>query len=434
MECMPAPAESLLLPEISAPIREAVDKNRETFVSAWPFKHVVIEDFFEPAFAEQLLEEFPSFNKDLSINESGHTSGKSVNTNIRSISPAYQRLYETLAGRPFLEFVSRLSGVPDLVLDPKMFGGGTHENLHGQDLDPHVDFNFNEGRQLHRRLNLIVYLNKDWQSEWGGALEIHSNPRTPEENQIRSIDPLFNRCVMFETNEYSWHGFPKIQLPEDKRGLSRKSISIYLYTKERPAEEIAPVHATFYVQRPLPERYSAGHTLTEDDVQELKRLLTRRDQWIELYQKMELRKNAEIAESGAYAELLSKRTRVPLTGYALLQGDSEGLFGDEWASSRVRLRIEALQPVNGIVVRGFRPETAPASKLRVLIDGKQVAESVISGSFEVTAAVVRNSQHSFDVELVCDSHSGWAKEAGDDRDLAFIFTELRMRHSGQVAP
>ncbi len=296
------------LPEVSADAQESVDRYRNEFLTAKPFKHVVIENFFDPAFAEQLLNEFPSFDKKLAINESGYAAGKSVNTNIRSISPAYQHLYETLGSKPFLEYVSQLSGIPDLILDPKMFGGGTHENLHGQDLDPHVDFNFDESRRLHRRLNLIVYMNKEWRSQWGGALEIHSNPRRPEENQIQAIDPLFNRCVMFETNEYSWHGFPKIDLPEDKRNLSRKSISIYLYTKERPVEETAPVHATFYVQRPLPSYFAEGRTLTQDDVKELTRLLARRDQWIELYQKMELRKNAEIAESSAYCDLLSKRT------------------------------------------------------------------------------------------------------------------------------
>lgn len=105
-----------------------------------------------------------------------------------------------------------------------MYGGGIHDNLHGQELDPHVDFNYDEAIQLHRRLNLIVYLNKEWSSEWGGALEIHSNPRKPFENRVWSYDPLFNRCVMFETNGRSWHGFPQIDLrPTD--GTCRASRS-----------------------------------------------------------------------------------------------------------------------------------------------------------------------------------------------------------------
>ncbi len=432
---MSTPVESLALSEISPPVRQAVDRYRDEFLTARPFKHVMIEDFFDPAFAEQLLAEFPSFQTGFSTNEIGAATGKSVNTNIRAISPAYQHLYETLASQPFLDFVSQLSGIPDLLLDPKMFGGGTHENLHGQELDAHVDFNYDESRQLHRRLNLIVYLNKGWRTEWGGAIEIHSNPRRPLENQIRAFDPTFNRCVMFETNEYSWHGFPKIQLPEDKRDLSRKSISIYLYTKERPVEEIAPVHATFYVQRPMPAQIAAGRTLTDEDALQLQSLLARRDGWIEYYQKLELQKNADLAELAAHIESLRRRLRAPLTGYVLLEGSVEGLYGDGWASSRVHLQVRPLLPVSSFLVRGFRPPAAPEAKLRVMLDGAVAAEAVVSGPLELTVPVVPKEavpqgQEMFDLELVCDSAPGWAKSVGDERDLAFVFTELRARHPG----
>ncbi len=414
--------------EVSLRVRESVDRYREEFVAAQPFKHVMIENFLEPSFAEELLTQFPSFDTTLSKNETGQAGGKAVNTNMRSISPAYQRLYDTLASQQFLEFASRLSGIPDLLLDPKMFGGGTHENLHGQELDAHVDFNYDESRQLHRRLNMIVYLNKGWQSEWGGAIQIHSNPRTPSEDQIRGFDPIFNRCVMFETNEYSWHGFPKIQLPEDKRHLSRKSISIYLYTKTRPAAEVAPLHGTFYVQRPLPQRMVEGYTLTAEDIPELQRLLIRRDKWIELYQNMELTKNRDLAESAAYTDLLSKRTHVPVTGYVLKQGASEGFHGDEWVSSNVRVTLEALLPVSGLLLRGFRPPEAGSTKLQVLVDGAVKAERTISEYFELPIVVTLAAQQKIELQIVSDSKPGWGAAAGDDRDLAFILMELRAQH------
>ena len=177
----------------------------------------------------------------------------------------YKTLYDLIESRAFLDFISKITDIPNLLFDPTMFGGGTHENLHGQDLDPHVDFNYDEARQWHRRLNLIVYLNKDWQAEWGGSLELHSNPRKPDENTCQSFSPIFNRGVLFETNELSWHGFPRIDLPIGEHDRSRKSISIYLYTKTRPAQEIAPPHGTFYVQRPLEAWVRPGHILTEDD-------------------------------------------------------------------------------------------------------------------------------------------------------------------------
>src|ERR1039457_5874506 len=250
------------LPQISETIAQHAPEHREALVNALPFKHAMIENFFDPAFAERLLAEFPSFDPKLALNEMGELGGKAVNTKIREISPAYQELYEVIGSKPFLELMSRLSGIPDLIMDPKLYGGGTHDNRHGQELDPHVDFNYDEAQNLHRRLNIIVYMNKEWKTEWGGAIEIHSNPWDHEGNRIRAFDPLFNRCVMFETNEHSWHGFPKINLPPDKRHLTRKSISIYLYTKERPPQEIAPLHGTFYVQRPLPPEIREGHTLS----------------------------------------------------------------------------------------------------------------------------------------------------------------------------
>src|SRR5579863_4674531 len=171
--------------QISPNAWDEADRIRETFLHAKPFRHVVIEDFFDAGFAERLLDESPSFDRKLARAESGHIGGKAVNTKIATIGPAYEELYALLSSTPFLEYVSRLSGIDDLILDPAMYGGGTHENLHGQELDPHVDFNYDQSRQLHRRLNLIVYLNKGWRSEWGGAIEIHSNPRNPHENQIR---------------------------------------------------------------------------------------------------------------------------------------------------------------------------------------------------------------------------------------------------------
>jgi hypothetical protein len=414
--------------EVSASVAENADRYRSEFLNAKPFKHLVIENFFEDGFARRLLDEFPRFDPALARNEGGATGGKAVHTNIQSISSAYRQLYDTIAAEPFLGLVSRLSGIPDLILDPKMFGGGTHENLHGQELDPHVDFNYDEARQLHRRLNLIVYLNPDWHEEWGGALEIHSNPRTPEENQIGSYSPLFNRCVMFETNEHSWHGFPRINLPEDKRHLSRKSISIYLYSKTRSLEEIVPLHGTFYVQRPLPERIRTGYTLQPEDVVELRSLLIRRDRWIELYQKMEQEKNREIAETAAAAARLGAQIRVPLTGYVLQEGAAAGLYGEGWAASCVRIAVKPLKPVSGFVLRGFRPEWAPPAHATISISGLRLGRVSLSGEFEGSAILARPSSNPLEIEILSDSPPGWAASRGDDRDLAFLLNELRALH------
>jgi len=279
---------------VNPDVRKEIPKYREKFLSAQPFKHVVIDNFLSPQMSEKVLEEFPSFNTKKAMNELGYVAGKAVNENLGSISPTYNKLASYLESFDFLRLVESITNIKGLITDYTFFGGGTHENLHEQELDPHVDFNYDERNGYHRRLNLIIYLNKEWQSEWGGCLDLHSNPRSPETDQVISFLPTFNRCAIFETNEYSWHGFRKIQLPEDKRHLSRKSLSIYLYSKDRPPEEIVAPHATFYISRWLPERIQPGIVLSEEDFNEIRVLMKRRDDMIEFYQNRELETNAYI--------------------------------------------------------------------------------------------------------------------------------------------
>jgi hypothetical protein len=428
MSTTPSPAVPLER-GVSGKVSAEADRCRQAFVSADPFKHVVIDDFFDPAFAEDLLAQFPRFDPKLAVNEMGDVGGKAVNTKIREISPAYQRLYELIGGQPFLDLVSRLSGISDLILDPKLYGGGTHENLHGQDLDVHVDFNYDESQQLHRRLNLIVYLNKGWKTEWGGAIEIHSNPRDPEHNQIKGYDPLFNRAVMFETNEVSWHGFPRIHLPPDQRDQSRKSISIYLYTKTRPAEEIAPMHGTFYVQRPLPVRMQPGYSLSDDDVAELKDLLNRRDNWIKLYHRMEVEKNDEISRLNEAVRSMWSATSVPLTGYVLAKGAVSGIFPDHWVSSSAQLEMQPLAPIDGILVRGWRPDNAPRGRIRVSAGGVSAEKELSGGFFELPVRLKSSVSDLVQISMETSSEGRLVDASVDSRDLQFRIVEVRAHHA-----
>jgi len=264
-----------------------------------PFRHVVIDDFFEPAFAQRLLADFPAFDTRRALNEAGEIGGKAVVERIRGLGPTYAALDDLVQSPAFLALVGRITGIPGLLYDPHYFGGGTHENRHGQDLDPHVDFNRHPVEHWHRRLNLIVYLNPQWEASWGGCLELHSDPRA-DDDRVTLIPPLFNRAVVFETTETSWHGFARIDLPPEQRELSRKSVALYFYTRERPADERADTHSTVYVDRPLPERFRPGRTLDEIDVQDLRVLLARRDQHNQrLYRDLaRLQKQLEDAQAG----------------------------------------------------------------------------------------------------------------------------------------
>ena len=263
---------------IPAEIREGPTALREQFQKAQPFPHLVVDHFLQPDFCQQLLKEFPGFDEKLAMNEFGEVGRKAVQEKLPRIGPAYRRLDDLLRSPEFLTFLSDMTGIPELLYDPAYIGGGTHENLEGQDLDVHVDFNMHPKTHLHRRLNLILFLNPEWQVDWGGCLQLHRDPWGPvEEDEIVTIVPLLNRMAVFETSEVSWHGFRRIHLPAEKRALSRRSIAVYFYTRERPDEQVAPSHATIYAPRQLPEQIRAGHTLTSEDEQAIRDLLARRD-------------------------------------------------------------------------------------------------------------------------------------------------------------
>ena len=255
----------------------AAQDHAAAFAQRDPFRHVVIEDFFTPGYAASLLAQFPAFERGNARNEAGEIGGKSTVERIRGLGEPWATLDALVRSQPFLDLVGRITGIDGLLYDPYYFGGGTHENREGQDLDPHVDFNRHPVEGWHRRLNLIVYLNHEWDDAWGGSLELHSDPRSPDDRVTR-VTPLFNRAVIFETTEWSWHGFSRIALPAERRDLSRKSIALYFYTRERPVEELADTHSTIYVEQPLPERFHAGMTLVETDMDDLRALLARRDQ------------------------------------------------------------------------------------------------------------------------------------------------------------
>jgi hypothetical protein len=247
------------------------------FAKAQPFRHIVIDNFLAPEACADLLAQFPPFERGNARNEAGEPGAKSTVERIRGLGPSYTALDDLIQTREFLDLVGQITGIPQLLYDPWYFGGGTHENRTGQDLDPHVDFNRHPGNRWHRRLNLIVYLNHEWSDTWGGSLELHSDPRAPNDT-VQLITPLYNRAVIFETTETSWHGFARIALPEEKKSLSRKSIALYFYTVDRPEEELADTHSTIYVDRPLPERFRPGVALSGADIDELRTLLARRDQ------------------------------------------------------------------------------------------------------------------------------------------------------------
>lgn len=265
---------------INKEVLVSIPELAKRYADAQPFPHVIIDDFLAPTFAARLLDQFPAFERGNNLGDDGKPGKKSTFERINALGGEYQFLDKEIQQREFLDTIGAITGISDLLYDPFYLGGGTHENRDGQSLHAHVDFNYHPSEGWHRRLNLIVYLNPEWDEAWGGNLELYQNPYKDSVPSVRIV-PLFNRCVIFATTEKSWHAFDRIHLPDDRKTLSRKSIALYFYSKDRPSEEIAGKHTTHYVNQQIPDRIRAGYTLTPGDVILLKEMTSDRDELLQ---------------------------------------------------------------------------------------------------------------------------------------------------------
>lgn len=308
---VPAIAPAPPAQHVSAHVHAQAEALADRFAGAAPFGHVVIDDFLAPPFAQALLAQFPPFDRANSVGEDGRPGGKGTFERIRQLGPAYADLDDLVRSDAFLHLLGRITGIDDLLYDPWYLGGGTHENRNGAGLETHIDFNFHPLERWQRRLNLIVYLNPQWEAGWGGELQLHGDPSAGAPPQA-SIVPAFNRCVIFETHDHSWHGFDPIRLPDVHADLTRRSIALYFYTRPKasaPAPEQA--HSTVYVSRALPAHLAEGHVLSGEDLATLQSLLRERDariafQYDEIAKLMTLLKSHERGLAGYLAFLARK--------------------------------------------------------------------------------------------------------------------------------
>lgn len=231
-----------------APIRPIdPDALRASVRAATPFPNFCIDNFLDDEFADRVLDAFPSYEEALKVG----TSFAAVNekkkvqvTDSRRFAEPVAELNRVLASPPFLELLSYVFDIPKLLPDEQLLGGGIHQTGPRGLLDVHVDFNYIEDRRLHRRLNILIYFNKDWRGEWGGNIELWDRD---VKRCHHSFSPIFNRCVVFETNDISYHGVTAVKCPE---GRSRKSFAAYYYTKEAPAHWSGEAHSTIFRARP----------------------------------------------------------------------------------------------------------------------------------------------------------------------------------------
>ena len=215
---------------------------RDTFLSADPFPHVVVDGLFPDETLDRLLDAFPEPGA-----EGWRRFDNGREKKLASLPPLLSGNEEVCdflcaaSSPPMLEFLEALTGIGGLIPDPYFGGGGLHQIVRGGFLEVHADFNWHPKLRLDRRLNVLVYLNKEWREEYGGHLELWDRElRGP----VRSILPVFNRTVVFATTDSSYHGHPKpLSCPV---GTTRKSVSLYYYSNGRPEWERSRPHDTLF--------------------------------------------------------------------------------------------------------------------------------------------------------------------------------------------
>jgi Rps23 Pro-64 3,4-dihydroxylase Tpa1-like proline 4-hydroxylase len=208
-----------------------------------PFPHIVLDNLFDDADLEGVLREFPRPDA-MRWMKFDNRQEKKLGFYYESstISDRVRRFLDAMNGFEMLLFLERLTGIEGLIPDPYFGGGGLHQIEPGGFLKVHADFNVHPKLHLDRRLNMLIYLNKDWREEYGGHLELWDAAlKSPRQK----ILPIFNRTVVFSTTDHSYHGHPHpLTSPP---GVTRKSVSLYYYTAGRPAEERSAAHDTLFV-------------------------------------------------------------------------------------------------------------------------------------------------------------------------------------------
>jgi len=240
-------------------LRKRAEAIKKDYYSKKPFKYTSFENILKPEAAEIIYNEYPSI-------EDGKWDGttyidqknKFQKTEFEKDS-LLDRAFKELNSPEFINWLEVVTGINDIKEDDSLFGGGLHQSIKGAFLNVHVDYNIHPTTNYHRRLNVIVYMNKDWKDEYEGHLELWEI-NNENKKMLERIAPKFNRCVIFETNEISFHGHPKkLNTPSN---INRKSLATYYYTATRPKEEVAGEHNTIYVNTEgvggLAKRFKSG--------------------------------------------------------------------------------------------------------------------------------------------------------------------------------
>ena len=214
-----------------------LSNDRLTFAAAAPFPHIVLDQFLEPEACETLLAEAEGFDADW-LQYAHYNQLKQGIRDRKQMGPGTRAVLDSLASPRFVAWLERLSGIQGLLWDPELDGGGLHKVERGGFLNMHTDFLAHTTRtSWSRQINLLIYLNKDWKDEYGGALELWDDTMTEKR---AGVAPLFNRCLIFHTRNPSYHGHPHpLTCPPDR---ARRSLALYYFRDEGRKLPLSPTN------------------------------------------------------------------------------------------------------------------------------------------------------------------------------------------------
>jgi len=220
-------------------------QHRIAYSQATPFPHVVIDDLLPAEVLEDLVADFPAPDQAPWFGYESDRERKLELSNQQCMRPFTRHMLAQFNSGVFVDFLEELTGISGLVVDPHLAGGGLHQIQPGGRLQIHADFNLHPRLLLQRRLNLLLYLNREWQDDFGGHLELWDRDMT--RCQAR-ISPALGRCVVFTTTHESFHGHPDpLACPE---GITRKSLALYYYSVPDDIPEGMEYHGTQFKRRP----------------------------------------------------------------------------------------------------------------------------------------------------------------------------------------
>ena len=220
-------------------------RHSSAYQHAQPYAHVVLDDVFDETVIDEVLREFKESDSAEEVSwkqyDTAHEKKLQMNRDL-ALGPITRSFIHELNSAPFLEFLEELTGITGLIPDPHLVGGGLHKIAKGGKLGIHVDFNRHKRLRLFRRLNVIIYLNKDWQEAYGGHFELWDEKK---EGCVKKVLPIFNRMAIFSTTSTSFHGHPEPLTCQDDR--FRRSLALYYYTAEERGEQDSGAHTTIFL-------------------------------------------------------------------------------------------------------------------------------------------------------------------------------------------